>query len=77
MAQFLLMLYDNPADWHKLSPDEMQKAIGSDRPNFAELINPQTAAIRKSGHQDLAQVACHTVRVHALDATALGDRKAR
>jgi hypothetical protein len=27
MAQFLLMLYDNPADWHKLSPDEMQKAL--------------------------------------------------
>lgn len=26
MAQFFLFLYDNPADWHKLSPGEMQKA---------------------------------------------------
>ena len=27
MPQFLLLLYDNPADWQKLSPEEMQKAI--------------------------------------------------
>ena len=27
MAQFLLLLYDNPTDWTKVSPDEMQKAI--------------------------------------------------
>ena len=27
MSQFMLLLYDNPADWQKLSPEEMQKAI--------------------------------------------------
>ena len=27
MPQFMLLLYDNPADWQKLSPEEMQKAI--------------------------------------------------
>ena len=27
MAEFMLLLYDNPADWQKLSPEEMQKAI--------------------------------------------------
>src|SRR5436190_13714375 len=27
MARFMLLLYDNPTDWSKLSPEEMQKAI--------------------------------------------------
>ena len=27
MSRFMLLLYDNPADWTKLSPEEMQKAI--------------------------------------------------
>ena len=27
MSQFMLLLYDNPANWQKLSPEEMQKAI--------------------------------------------------
>jgi hypothetical protein len=27
MAKFMLLLYDNPTDWSKVSPDEMQKAI--------------------------------------------------
>jgi hypothetical protein len=27
MPQFLLLLYENPAGWQKLSPEEMQKAI--------------------------------------------------
>ena len=27
MAQFMLLLYDNPAGWHSLSPEDMQKAI--------------------------------------------------
>lgn len=27
MAQFMLLLYDNPAEWLKVSPEEMQKAI--------------------------------------------------
>lgn len=27
MSQFMLLLYDNPADWQKLSPEDMQKAI--------------------------------------------------
>jgi hypothetical protein len=27
MAQYLLFLYDDPTNWAKLSPDEMQKAI--------------------------------------------------
>ena len=27
MSQFLLLLYDNPTDWAKVSPEEMQKAI--------------------------------------------------
>ena len=27
MAQFMLMLYDDPSGWHKLSPEEMQKAL--------------------------------------------------
>jgi len=27
MAQYLLFLYDDPRDWAKLSPEEMQKAI--------------------------------------------------
>ena len=27
MAQFMLMLYDNPANWAALSPEEMQKAV--------------------------------------------------
>jgi hypothetical protein len=27
MAKFMLLLYDNPADWRNFSPEEMQKAI--------------------------------------------------
>ena len=27
MPQYMLLLYDNPANWMKLSPEEMQKAI--------------------------------------------------
>ena len=27
MSQFMLLLYDNPADWQTISPEEMQKAI--------------------------------------------------
>jgi hypothetical protein len=27
MAKFMLLLYDNPTDWTKVSPEEMQKAI--------------------------------------------------
>ena len=27
MSQFMLLLYDNPTNWQKLSPEEMQKAI--------------------------------------------------
>ena len=27
MAKFMLLLYDNPTDWSKVSPEEMQKAI--------------------------------------------------
>ena len=27
MAQFMLLLYDDPSGWQKLSPEEMQKAI--------------------------------------------------
>ena len=27
MAQFMLLLYDNPANWQKLGPEDMQKAI--------------------------------------------------
>ena len=27
MPQYMLLLYDNPVDWHKVSPEEMQKAI--------------------------------------------------
>jgi len=27
MPQYMLLLYDNPVDWQKVSPDEMQKAI--------------------------------------------------
>ena len=27
MAQYLLLLYDNPANWAKFSPEELQKAM--------------------------------------------------
>lgn len=27
MPEFMLLLYDNPAGWQKLSPEEMQKAV--------------------------------------------------
>ena len=27
MAQFMLLLYDDPAQWQKVSPEEMQSAI--------------------------------------------------
>lgn len=27
MSQFMLLLYDDPTQWQKLSPEEMQKAI--------------------------------------------------
>src|SRR5689334_11500692 len=27
MPQFMLLLYDNPANWQKLGPEDMQKAI--------------------------------------------------
>ncbi len=27
MPQYMLLLYDNPSNWMKLSPEEMQKAI--------------------------------------------------
>jgi len=27
MAQFMLLLYDNPANWQKLGPEDMQKAL--------------------------------------------------
>ena len=28
MAQYMLLLYDDPEDWKKFSPEEMQQAIG-------------------------------------------------
>ena len=28
MAKFMLLLYDNPAKWQNMSPEDMQKAIG-------------------------------------------------
>ena len=28
MAKFMLLLYDNPANWQNISPEEMQQAIG-------------------------------------------------
>lgn len=27
MSQYMLLLYDNPAGWSKLSPEEMQRAL--------------------------------------------------
>lgn len=27
MSQFMLLLYDNPVEWGKVSPEEMQKAL--------------------------------------------------
>lgn len=27
MPKYMLLLYDDPSGWHKLSPEEMQKAI--------------------------------------------------
>jgi hypothetical protein len=27
MHQYMLLLYDDPSGWHKLSPEEMQKAV--------------------------------------------------
>ena len=27
MPQYMLLLYDNPVDWTKVSPEEMQKAV--------------------------------------------------
>jgi hypothetical protein len=27
MPKFMLLLYDNPADWSKVSPEEMQQAL--------------------------------------------------
>ena len=27
MSRFMLLLYDDPTDWQKLSPEEMQKAV--------------------------------------------------
>ena len=27
MSQYMLLLYDNPSNWQKFSPEEMQKAI--------------------------------------------------
>ena len=27
MAQFMLLLYDDPSNWQKISPEEMQKAL--------------------------------------------------
>src|SRR5712692_10881755 len=27
MPQYMLLLYDNPATWQKISPEEMQKAV--------------------------------------------------
>ena len=27
MPQFMLLLYDNPTDWQKISPEEMQNAL--------------------------------------------------
>ena len=27
MPQYMLLLYDNPTDWTKVSPEEMQKAV--------------------------------------------------
>lgn len=27
MSQFMLLLYDNPAEWQKISPEDMQKAL--------------------------------------------------
>jgi hypothetical protein len=27
VSQFMLLLYENPAEWQKLSPEEMEKAV--------------------------------------------------
>jgi len=46
MAQFTLLLYDDPSGWQKLSPEEMQKAIEKYR---AWTTKPFTVASQRLG----------------------------
>ena len=62
MAKFMLLLYDDPKKWEKLSPEEMQKAIAKymawgqrlrDRGIFvgSDKLQDNGRVIRKSGTQ--------------------------
>jgi len=52
MPQFLLLLYDDPTGWQKLSPEEMQKAIEK---YMAWSKKPFTVASQRLG-QDVGRV---------------------
>src|SRR5215471_13580294 len=44
MAKFMLLLYDNPSGWAKLSPEEMQKAIEKYRAWMQKSVDAQRLA---------------------------------
>ena len=44
MAQFMLLLYDDPSGWNKLSPEEMQKAIEKYRAWRSKSVDAQRLA---------------------------------
>jgi hypothetical protein len=45
MAQFMLLLYDDPSGWNKLSPEEMQKAIEKYRAWRDKSVDAQRLAV--------------------------------
>lgn len=48
MAQYMLLLYDNPANWAKLNPQDIQKAMGKYRAWGQKLIDKKLLV---SSHQ--------------------------
>jgi hypothetical protein len=64
MSQFLLLLYDNPADWEKVSPEEMQTAIEKYR---AWMHKPFTKDAKRLGNDPGRVIRSHDGQPRATD----------
>ena len=64
MPQYMLLLYDNPADWQNVSPEEMQKAIEKYR---EWTTRPYTRDSKRLGEDAGRVVRSHNGKARATD----------
>jgi len=64
MAQYMLLLYDDPSGWEKLSPEEMQKAVEK---YMAWTKKPFTVDSKRLGQDAGRVIRSHGGRPRATD----------